>query len=255
MISWYVYNIMGGSESKTTINALSEQITNIASDTVQSCVTTTSQDQLINIVNTGWKLTSNINVEQQTQVSSSCFSDLNKQTELQNKIQNAIAQSSTASGVALISAFGASTADATANLRNRIVNNITMSNIQRNYNEIRQNQQVTYSNAGVIGFDTVNVTQGAKVFAAATLQQLDRAGIFNDIANAIDQKATATTENPLDFIAKIVGSVGSVLMQPIILFILFIAVICLGIVFVMYGGSSMFSGSTTTQQAVAEEEE
>ncbi len=235
---------MGGTESKTTVNAISEQISTIASDTVQNCVVNTSQDQLINVSNTGWKLTSNINVEQQTEVSSTCFSDLNKEIELQNKIQNAISQQSSASGVALLSAFGASTSEASANLRTIIKNNVTMSNIQNNYNSIRQNQQVNYSNSGVVVFDTVNVTQGAKVFAAATLQQLDRAGIFNTIQNHVDQSATATTENPLDFLAKLVSSVGGVIMQPFILFIIFICVVFLGISLFAFG---VFGGNSTSK--------
>ncbi len=237
---------MGGTESKTTISALSEQISTIASETVQNCVVNTSQDQLINVNNTGWKWSSNINVEQQTEVSSTCFSDLNKQTDLQNRIQNAIEQASTASGVALLSAFGKDSASASTELRSLIRSNVTMSNIQSNYNTIRQTQQVTYSNSGIVVFDTVNVTQGAKVFAAATLQQIDRSGIFNTIQSHIEQTTEATSTNPLDFIAKAIGAIGNVFSQPIMLFILLICLVIVGGIALAY---FVFSGPSSTTTA------
>ncbi len=241
---------MGGSKSKSTIEALSQQISNIAESTVQNCVVNTSQDQLINVANTGWKWSSTIDVSQQTEVTSQCFSDVNKQIQLQNDIMNAIAQSSSADGVALLSAFGASDAEANANLRSIIQTNVTMSNIQSNYNNIRQSQRVNYSNSGIVVFDTVNVTQGAKVFAAATLQQVDTAGIFNKISSLIDQSSTATTSNPLDFIAKAIGAIGNVLMTPIMLFVIFIIfIIVMGVGIFMYAGSGSSKKPTQTGAA------
>lgn len=224
---------MGGSSSKTAINNLSEQITNVAMSTVQSCEVSSVQSQSINASNSGFRLWGNYKLEQTTDISAQCFSDVQKQTELQNKIIQAISQATTADNIALIGAFGRSNAEATANLTNIVKNNITMSNIQRSYNSIKQEQTANFSNSGVVLFDSVSLTQGGKIFAAATLSELDRAGIFNTIQTNLDQSATATMANPLDFIAKTVGAITSSLTMSVIFFIMIIIIAIVGVTFLV----------------------
>jgi hypothetical protein len=236
---------MGGSASTTAVNELSTAISNVAISTVQSCEVSVSQDQSLNINNSGLSLWGNYKLQQQTDISSTCFSDVQKQTQLQNAIMNTIAQTSTADGVALLSAFGASTADATANLTSLIQNNVTMSNIQQSYNNIKQNQSATVTNSGVMVYTQVELTQGAKIFAAATLQEVDKAGIFNQISSYVDQKSTATTSNPLDFLSKIFGAISSSIVMGIILVLVIIAAIAFGAYYFMGGTVDM--GSLTAE--------
>ena len=99
-----------------------------------------------------------------------------------------------------------------------------MSNIQRSYTTIKQNQAASFTNSGVIGFEQVELTQGSKIFAAATLPEVDRAGIFNTIEAYVDQTTTASMENPLDFIAKAIGAVTSGITSTFILFIVLVIV-------------------------------
>lgn len=221
---------MGGSASKTAINSLSEQITNIAMSTVQSCEASVNQSQELNVTNTGFKLWGNYKLEQKTDIRSECFSDVNKQADLQNKIIQAISQATTADNVALLGAFGRSDAEARANLSNVIRTNVTMSNIQRSYNDIKQTQKANFSNSGIVLFEQLELTQGSKIFAAATLSEIDRAGIFNTIETAIDQSAKSTMQNPLDFIAKAIGSVASSVTMTVVFFIVIVMVIIFGAV-------------------------
>lgn len=224
---------MGGSESKTAVSQLSQQISDIAMSTVQSCEVSSQQEQTLVVNNTGWRLWGSYSLEQKTDIKSECFSDVQKQMNLQNSIINAISQAVTAENVALIGAFGKSNAEAVTNLTNIVRNNITMSNIQNSYTQIRQKQSATFNNSGIIGFEQVELTQGSKLFAAATLAEVDKAGIMNNITSYVDQSSKASVENPLDFIAKAIGTVSDSINSTIMLFVIIIAIAIFGLVFIM----------------------
>lgn len=224
---------MGGSSSKATITSLSETINSAVMSTIQSCETTSDQSQNLTVVNEGWKLFGSYRLEQQSDIKASCFSDAQKQTDIQNKIINEIKQASTASSIALLGAFGSSTSDATANLTNIVRNNVTMSNIQQSYIAIKQKQSATFINKGVMGFEQAELVQGSKLFAAATLQEIDKAGIFNTIESYVDQKSTASQENPLEFISRAIGSVVGGISSTIMWIVIIIAIALFGIIAVM----------------------
>ncbi len=219
---------MGGSESKTAISSLSATISSVVTSTVQSCEVAATQDQELVVNNTGFKLWGTYKLDQQSDINTSCFSDVSKQIDIQNTIINAITQASSSSNVALLGAFGSSTAEATANLTNIVRNNITMDNIQRSYTAIKQKQATKFNNDGVVVFEQIELTQGSKIFAAATLQEIDKAGIFNTIANHVDQKAEAKMSNPLDFIANALGAITTSIALIIFLVIIIIAAIIFG---------------------------
>jgi len=225
---------MGGTSSKTDVSALSETLTNVIMNTMQSCVVSSDQMQDLTVNNTGWKLWGSYNLTQQSEIRSDCFSDVNRQAQLQNNIISTISQASSANNVALLGAFGSTSSEATTNLTNIIRNNITMSNIQTSYNAAKQKQSITFNNSGVIGFESADLVQGSKLFAAATLQQLDRAGVFNSISNYVDQKSSATTENPLDFISKAIGSVANGISSSLMWIVFIVVGALFGFGFVLY---------------------
>jgi hypothetical protein len=223
---------MGGSSSKTVVKQLSESITNICMTTVQTCESAATQDQSIEVNNTGFKLWGTYRLEQKTDIKSECFSDVQKQAELQNKLIQTIAQSTTATGVALISAFGSSSSSAETNLTNIVRSNVTMSNIQKSYNIIKQNQSAKFSNSGVIVFEQAELTQGSKIFAAAALQEIDKAGIFNTIETHIDQTSSADTSSPISLFGSLFSGLGSNL-STIFMFVIVIAIAILGGPYIM----------------------
>ena len=231
---------MGNTKSKAAVASVSEQCTNVASSTVQSCEVSSTQSQTGEITNNGWSFWFTARLEQKTDVSSTCFSDVNKQTTLQNQLINTISNATTADGIALLPAFGSTTATAKTNLTNIIRNNVTMSNIQRSYSSIRQEQTIKYTNNFISTFDSVELTQGAKLFAAATLKELDKAGIFNTISNYVDQAADADTKSPLD----IFGSLATYA----IYFIAFIVFLITGAIIYSVIDMSDDDSSSTTQQ-------
>ncbi len=222
---------MGGSQSSTVINGLSESISNIASNTVQNCVVNSDQSQDVTYNNSGWSLWTTATVSQSTDISVQCFSDSAKQAQLQNEIINLIAQSATTKGVALLDAFAAPNSTAVANLTNIVRNNVTMSNIQSQYTTIKQNQKVTFNNSGINVFSSSDVSQGAKVFAMSTLSVIESSGIMTKIANHVDQSANTSTENPLNFLADIASAISGGLITGVagaVMFFIFLIILVFG---------------------------
>lgn len=201
---------MGPSISKSTINSLTASISNIAMSTVMSCETAVDQSQTGTVTNTGIKLFSSYKYQQKTDVDSKCFADMNMQADLQNKIIEEMKNSSEATSVGIMGAFGASASEAETNLTNLIQSTVTMENIQKSYSLIKQNQGVSFSNSGFIVYEQADIEQGATLFAAATLKVMDSAGIFNDISTYVDQQSTATVKNPLDAITNAIASIGTI---------------------------------------------
>lgn len=190
---------MGNSESTTVVNQLTQDITNIAISSTLDCLVTTNQTQSTTVVNNGFLFSGNYNVAQTTDVSSTCFQDSQKEATLQNNIIAAIAQTSTAEGQSIMSGFGSTSSSATTNLTTIIRSNVTMSTIQKNYNLIRQNQSATIINNGTVIFQNLDLTQGAQVFAASTLQAVDNAGVLNTVKTTVDQTAAATSPSLFSF--------------------------------------------------------
>lgn len=238
---------MGGSTSKSVVNQISQQITDAAINTVQSCEQIATQTQNLNAANTGFRFWSTYRLEQQTDISVQCFSDVKKQTDLQNKIIGILSQNVTAEGVALWGAFGKTASEAQANISSLVKTNITMTNIQKTYSAIAQHQTANFSNSGVILFDQVSLTQGSKIFAAATLQEVDKAGIFNTLEQYIDNSASSKQAGPFDFIANIFGSIASGITGTIMFFILIIIGAILGVI-VLFKIIGSMGGPSNPQQ-------
>lgn len=238
---------MGGTVSKTAVTNLTELISNVASSTVQDCEVRSSQQQNLTVVNSGLDLFGWFRLSQKTDISSQCFSDVNKQTQLQNALIDTIAQYSTADGIAILGAFGSSYSEAVANLGNAIRTNITMSNIQRTYNEIKQSQNVTFINKGVRAFSAVDMTQGGQIFSAAVLKELDAAGILSRVETYIEQKSAADTQNPLSFITDMFNSTMWAVWLLVFVVIILVAA---GIAWAMSGGGQPSDATTTTPATV-----
>ncbi len=234
---------MGGGQSKTEITQLSQQLNDVIVQTVQNCEVAAEQSQTLEESNSGIWLWSVSRMEQNSDISSSCFSSAEKQLELQNNIINTIAQAASTKGVALLDAFSAPGSTAIANLTNIVRNNITMKNIQTSYTSIRQTQSAKFSNSGIIGYRQQDLIQGSKLFAAASLAEISKAGIFSKIESAVDQKASTTAENPLEFVTRLAGSITSGIASGITGTILFFAgLIVMVLLLIRY----VFAGTDTS---------
>jgi len=216
---------MGSSHSSTVINDLVKSITNISTNIVQDCVVNSTQSQTTSINNSGFTLGQSIGVSQATTISDLCWSSTNLQTKLQNEIINTIQQAAKSNSIALLPTLSGSSSDASTVIKDLITTNVTLSNIQKNYNDIVQKQNTSISNSGLTFLQSIDVTQGAKVFAAATLQTVADTGILNSISQALDQTSTASTNSPLDIFAGMnLGAYG----VYIVVFLVVIAIAIFG---------------------------
>lgn len=177
---------MGASHSKKVVNNLTKSISKIAAKSVQDCEILSDSKQSLEVNNSGTKLFGNYTMEQTTDIEAECFTDSQREIKLKNKIAREIAQTIEKEG--LTDVFGLNISEAEANIKTILHNEISMENIQRNYNNIKQAQSAKFNNSGITVFENVKMTQGSKIFAASTLQEMDRIGIINDIEDKVKQK-------------------------------------------------------------------
>jgi hypothetical protein len=212
---------MGASVSSTEVKNLTNIMNNVIMQTIQSCVTQVSQTQDVHAANYGFQFGNSTGITQNTIVKSDCFSDTQKQTDLQNQLIDTIKNYSTASGVGIVGIMSASVSESNTRIENNIRNSVKMENIQKNYNAIMQAQGVNITNYGVQFFGSTQVVQGAQVFAQATMQEIAKTGLLDSIKTSIDQTSTATVTNPLEALAGLFGSIGMAIFA-VIGFIIFI---------------------------------
>ncbi len=244
---------MGGSKSKSAVESLSKQVTNIASSVTQDCIVNVTQTQSVSMRNTGLQLWGTSSVKQATAVSSKCFQDSNKQNIIQNQIFAAVKNAAAAEGVGVLSAIGGSQAAADTKLASLITNNVTMSNIQNEYNSIMQDQVIDARNSGVQIAHDIDISQGSSVFASAIMQVLEKHEITNALTASVDQQTSAKTSNPLDFIANIVGNVAGAISDSFIAIgAIVICVLGAIIYLVIGGGASVVSDDNETTDEVPE---
>lgn len=222
---------MGGTKSKSAVQSLQQSITNISSSISQTCAASVDQDQ--DTTATQWSLfgSNSAKVSQSTDIDFKCMNNSKTQASLQNQIANAIVNSSDSKGIALFSAFGSTKAEATVNVNNIVTTNLTISNIQQTYIAIKNKQKSFFSQLAIFGSNSVDVTQGASVFAQAVNEILDNAGVFNTITTHIDNTSSASETNPLQFLADMVNGISSSIMYVVIAIILIIAMLFLGLLF------------------------
>jgi hypothetical protein len=227
---------MGSQSATLTMNNLNERITNVTTTAIQKCEVNVAQDQNQVVNLGGWfSAGTSVSAVQNTEISSKCFSNSALQSKIQDQIVNEIAATTDASGVSALPAFGDTSAEQTYNLKNIIRNNVTMTNIQKNYTKIlqRQKQQINANTTFQFG-TTLTATQGSKAFSDAVLQTLMDSGVTSAIQTQLQASASATSANPLAVLSSIVSSMfgglsslyGTILGSPF-MFVLMIGVILL----------------------------
>jgi len=222
---------MGGSQSTTTAKMLEESITKMSTSIVQSCLAETTQNQSLDINNTGTMGSSTFNMNQASTIKSSCFQNSQLQTQLQNQIMSTIEQVAKAQGDALWSAIGASKTSSNTSIKDVINNDVTLSNIQKNYDMIKQSQSTTVNNTGTFQGITVNMSEGASIFSAATNALLNSTGITDAVVAHVAQHSTSITKSPISGLVDLVGKVASAVgtsITEIYIFIAFIIIVIIG---------------------------
>lgn len=200
---------MGGESSKSTVTSVSENITQVAMNFAQHCQTIVNQRQVNNIMIAGDLTGGTIDASQSLDVDFECISKSDVDTKLQAEIMNQIENAAKTSGITALSALSDISSEANTEIRNMVRSSITRSNLQSQYNHILQTQNNNIIVLGNVTNTTINMRQGAQVFAKATVDILESAGVFNRIKSLAD--STAETKSSTPVVGEIADAVGSLL--------------------------------------------
>jgi type IV secretory pathway VirB2 component (pilin) len=177
-------------------------------------------------------------------------------TNIQDAITNVLAQQATATGSGITSALGGSSSEVTANITNMVNTSISQSEIQNAITAVVQSQTVHGTSGSYAVIGNITQAQTSSLIAKAIMSSNGAVTVVNKVADAIDQKSTAVTTNP---IADIVSSIGSVFTGPLTLILIIIIVIGAGLVGLMmlsghknggFDAGSGTEGATLMERAV-----
>lgn len=243
---------MGGSSSKSMVSILNQISMDASMRTIQSCSTSATQDQLLEIEAQGNIILSNVTLSQGVQVNSKCLAQTQKQLELKNDISTAITNFAESSGPAVIGALGANKSEAYATVSNILNTNVNMDTIQQSVTASLQRQKIgVKSTEGKVIVRNLTMEQNAKVWAEALVSDEQFAASVSKLASKMEQGTKAETTDP---IANLVGSIskglGVAIALPLvvgIISIVSIIVLVLIIVLISRIGKKSDSGASAME--------
>jgi len=233
---------MGGTQSKSVINQVTEISVKATMRTIQECSTAATQSQLIDLQAKGDITIGDVTQRQGVQVDSKCLAQSDKQVKIRNDVAAAIANYAEAQGPAVLSLLGASKSEATVNIQNRLPMSFNMDTIQKNVTAVMQNQKIAVkSTEGKIIAGALTQEQTAQIVAKSIVADKSYASALNDISNKIAQGSKAKSTNP---IADIISSIGTAFTGWIVYIAIAIIVIVAAILGlrVMRAGKSQSGG-------------
>jgi hypothetical protein len=228
-----------GIRSKSTVEVLNDLCTKVTADSILTCTHVASEKELVEINNvTGNVNLSHIDLQQAVSVDIDCTMKATKQSEIADKVAEAIVQTAEAKGQAFLSLFGNTRSEAVSNLTNKIKNTISAKTSEELKARITQEQTVHVHNVeGNVVVTDVNMRQGATQVAKALMKTTTFSKVINDSASKIDQKSATEDKNPIAEIIK------SIFQAPVLL----LGGIVLGIVLLIILFKFGFSSSGKTQ--------
>lgn len=221
---------MGGTSSKTTAQVLTEVSTQVTTDSIMTCTSIATQEQMIAFNNVKGDVTiSNVNMTQGVAVDLNCVMDSNKQADIANKVAEAIAQQAESKGQAVLSALGSTKAEATSNIKNQLMTGISANTKTELDAQINQQQTISATNiGGSVVASNITMDQGATMIASSLMKTATYSSVINESATKMDQKSSSEEKNPIAEMIKALGSIFSApvwILGGIILFIVVIVVI------------------------------
>lgn len=217
---------MGGTSSKTTSQILHDIAVNATMNSVQSCATVASSNQMIALNNVKGNVTiSGTTLTQGSSIDMSCVMHADKTADISNAVATAISQYADSQGQAVLSALGSTKAEATSNITNRFQNNINANTEVEVNNNISQNQSITADNiGGNVVIANVTLDQSARITAQALMQSTAFSSVINDSATKMDQSSKSKETTIIDTIVNGVKSffngVAGIITAGVVVFLL-----------------------------------
>lgn len=200
---------MGGTESKTTVNILTDICINVVQQNINNCVQAATQQQIIDASHaSGDVVISGVNMTQGAYVNMDCVMTSTLQSSIQSDMANAIAQYAETQGIAVLSALGKTKSEAVTNIQQIFSANVTQTITQEAVMQSLQLQKIDASYSGRnVTITDVNMSQGLEMTAKAILQSAGYSKAISEVSNLIDQTAKAKEENPLQVFADMLKNI------------------------------------------------
>lgn len=230
-----------GTQSKNYAKMLNELATNSTMETIVDCVGSISQRQkfIVQDIKGNVVVKKKINLDQGSSIDMSCVTSATKQDQIASAVASSIAQFAKTEGQGMLSALGNTTADVSADLKNKFKNKITAKTANELHLAIEGTQDIEYQHieGTLVIEDEVNESQNSKVVASALMKTNAYSSVINSAANKLQQVADAKDDN---FVATIVDSLGNAITNIISSPMKMLALVVLGLLILLLVVSKAF---------------
>lgn len=202
---------MGGTESKSTVEILNSISIDVVQQAISRCVQSATQQQLISARNVAGDVTiEGTSMKQGSTVNMSCAMSASMQSDIQQKVANAIAQYAETEGVALLSALGSTRSEAATNIASIFSTRVEQTTLQENVQQTLNSQTIEATDiGGKLVIRNTTMEQTISMVADAIINSSGYSSAISEIANKIDQTTKAKETGPLDTFFSMVGGLFS----------------------------------------------
>jgi hypothetical protein len=236
---------MGGSSSKSTIQKLTDIATNVMNKSVQRCVTSATQNQMMDIDNEGgFAFMTGVTQKQGVSIDASCVESADTQTQIQNDLASQISAAVNSKTGDFTS--GASKSVSNVDIKNILSTNINNDTLHESINEAIQRQGIKVHNkGGTLIMLGVSQEQGASMYVQAMLSSDQYSAALNKIAEKIDVSATSESKGIFSSLFDMLGSMFNS-------WTMMVAGIVLVVILLIFFTLRMFGGSAASVAASPE---
>lgn len=199
---------MGGSTSKSTTNAYTQNVVEALSRAIQNCEGNTVINQQV-IIKGNYIVVRKLRLVQGMKLSSTCAMSDENMANIQQAVENAIKQNTEAQNVALLGAVSKSDSESSVSIHNEVkakINRETIQGIINNFNAT----QTFYLDGNSNIVEDITMEQSMQVLYDQSFKALSELQSVQKLMNASDQTTKATQTNP---ISEIIGAIGDVISE------------------------------------------
>ena len=219
--------LMGGHQSRQSVNISTSVVSNIVQESTLSCLTYMNGANVINIVgddNVVIDATQTVSIT----VKSDCVSDASQKTDLQTNLNASITQTLKDQEVAMTQWMDHSSDDNEASLTQSVTSNVTLKTAVTCLNNLSgKNILNVEGNANVVKRSLQ--TNTLNLISQCLLSQGQVTNAITDITDTLNQHNDYTSENPFAFITDAIEAIAKSAMMLIA--VIFILLICFVVVF------------------------
>lgn len=221
---------MGASHSTSTIKQLNDIAIAVANKSVQSCVNTAMQSQLIKIkgVKGDVKITG-LSQRQGATVDMKCVFSSETQNKMQSDISQEITNYVKAKGGDLTSALGGTSAKQNTDIKNIFQTSVHNETVANQVSSTLQSQTLSAEDIdGSLIIADLSQDQTAGVVAEAIISSSQYSGVLNNIATAIDAHAESQGGGIFTSLFAMISSIGMYIVYAMVLLVVLVVMFYTG---------------------------